>query len=141
WRGNYKHLRIGEIQRSFRANRRKASLRTAHGPKGRHNGMAKDNIPFLKGSELDPTRNLSHASIEDLISINSPHLPEALAIGRVLGQYTQGNYGPALVVTAGVHGNEPSGIIAFDRVLQRLKRLNLPMQGELTGLAGNMAAL
>src|SRR5690554_3384971 len=103
--------------------------------------MARNNIPVVKSINTDAVTNKQSGSIEELISINSPHIPESLAIGRVLGQYSLGVYGPALVITAGVHGNEPSGIIAFIRVWQKLTRLNLPMKGELTGLAGNLAAL
>ncbi len=99
--------------------------------------MAKD----IESSDPDPARDQSHASIEELIRINSQHISQPLSVGRVLGKYSKGTGGPALVITAGVHGNEPSGIIAFGRVLQKLKRLNLPIRGELIGLAGNMAAL
>lgn len=79
--------------------------------------------------------------IEEMVSINSSSMEESLAIGRVLGKYTQDKKGPALIITAGVHGNEPSGIFAFRKVWQTLTQLNLPMKGELTGLAGNMLAL
>lgn len=80
-------------------------------------------------------------SIEEMITVNHPGLEESVAIGRVLGKYTQGEEGPALIITAGVHGNEPSGIFAFRRVWQALKQFDLPLKGELIGLAGNMAAL
>src|SRR5690606_1812124 len=71
----------------------------------------------------------------------SPIQEEKIAIGRVLGKYSKDENGPALVITAGVHGNEPSGIFAFRRVWQTLTQMDLPIKGELTGLAGNMAAL
>src|SRR5690554_1648439 len=80
-------------------------------------------------------------NIEELITVSSPNLQEPMVIGRVLGKYGQRRNGPALIVTAGVHGNEPSGIIAFKKVQQSLTQMNLPLRGELTGLAGNIAAL
>lgn len=80
-------------------------------------------------------------NVEELINITSPHLNQPLSIGRVLGKYSNGKAGPGLIVTAGVHGNEPSGIIAFRRVYQKLQESQLPFSGEITGLAGNMAAL
>lgn len=80
-------------------------------------------------------------SIEEMITVTHPVLEESVAIERVLGKYTHGEKGPSLIVTAGVHGNEPSGIFAFRRVWQVLKQFNLPIKGELSGLAGNMAAL
>lgn len=105
--------------------------------------MTRANVPVSENRKADPAQRdkKNIASIEEMITISSPHLTESLAIGRVLGKYTKGTFGPALVITAGVHGNEPSGIIAFRRVWQKLTQLNLPMKGELTGLAGNMAAL
>jgi len=80
-------------------------------------------------------------NIEELININSSHLQSPLSVGRVLGKYAANEAGPGLIVTAGVHGNEPSGIIAFNMVLQSLLRHKPPFKGELTGLAGNKAAL
>jgi succinylglutamate desuccinylase len=80
-------------------------------------------------------------NIEELINISSPHLQEPLTVGRVLGKYSKGEQGPGLIVTAGVHGNEPSGIIALKKVCQTLHKKAFPFKGELTGLAGNMAAL
>lgn len=80
-------------------------------------------------------------NIEELISISSPHLQERLSIGRVLGRFTADEAGPGLIITAGVHGNEPSGIIAFKKVWQGLMQMQPKFKGELTGLAGNLAAL
>jgi len=65
-------------------------------------------------------------NIEELITVSSPNLQEPMVIGRVLGKYGQRRNGPALIVTAGVHGNEPSGIIAFKKVQQSLTQMNLP---------------
>ena len=80
-------------------------------------------------------------NIEELINISSPHLQGPLAIGRVMGRYSSGEAGPGLIVTAGVHGNEPSGIIAFRKVWQRLSETQPGFKGVLIGLAGNMVAL
>ena len=80
-------------------------------------------------------------NIEELINISSPHLQAPLSVGRVLGKYVGGEDGPGLIVTAGVHGNEPSGIIAFKNVWESIVRTKPKFKGELTGLAGNMAAL
>src|SRR5690606_40764647 len=70
-----------------------------------------------------------------------PILQEPLSIGRVLGRFTADEAGPGLIITAGVHGNEPSGIIAFKKVWQGLMQMQPKFKGELTGLAGNLAAL
>jgi len=60
---------------------------------------------------------------------------------RSLGRYGTGLPGPTVVVTAGLHGNEPAGTTAFRRVLARLEHERLPIRGSLHGLAGNTGAL
>jgi succinylglutamate desuccinylase len=56
-------------------------------------------------------------------------------IGRVLGDRA----GPTLIVTAGIHGNEPAGVHAAKRVLAKLAKVSVA--GELIVLAGNVAAM
>jgi succinylglutamate desuccinylase len=58
-------------------------------------------------------------------------------IGRVLGERA----GPTLIVTAGIHGNEPAGVIAAQRVLAAVARDRVTIDGELIVLAGNVAAM
>lgn len=60
---------------------------------------------------------------------------------RVLGRYTTGLPGPTVVVTAGIHGNEPAGTRALQRVFATLEERRLPLRGKLLGLTGNIAAL
>ncbi|MFD2036694.1 succinylglutamate desuccinylase/aspartoacylase family protein [Belliella marina] len=48
---------------------------------------------------------------------------------------------PLLVVGAGIHGNEPSGVIALKKVFAELERLDVAMNGNLLGIAGNLMAL
>ena len=45
------------------------------------------------------------------------------------------------MVVAGMHGNEPSGVMAFRRVLEHLRKCDAPFRGRLVGLAGNLPAL
>jgi len=60
---------------------------------------------------------------------------------RVFASYGSGNSGPLLVVIGGIHGNEPSGLVATDRVLSRLAREEIPIDGRIIALAGNRTAL
>jgi hypothetical protein len=62
-------------------------------------------------------------------------------IQREIGYYTQGKPGRHVVFLGGVHGNEPSGVIALEKVLKDLKNLNIPFNGTLTALRGNLPAL
>lgn len=61
---------------------------------------------------------------------------------RELGRYGYAHTGHTLVVIGGVHGNEPAGLIAGQRVLDQLSQ---PESGEIRGrlivLAGNLEAL
>ncbi|MFN7960048.1 MAG: succinylglutamate desuccinylase/aspartoacylase family protein [Thermoanaerobaculia bacterium] len=58
-------------------------------------------------------------------------------IGRIVGRES----GPTLVVIGGIHGNEPSGPLALERVLAALAGREDQLRGELVALRGNLAAL
>ena len=60
---------------------------------------------------------------------------------RELGSWDCGQAGPTLLVLAGIHGNEPAGVLAVQRVLGRLQELELAARGRLCALAGNLPAL
>lgn len=61
-------------------------------------------------------------------------------IGRILGTHGSGG-GPTVVVTAGLHGNEPAGVFAVLDLLGQLAATRQPFRGKVIGLAGNLAAL
>lgn len=58
---------------------------------------------------------------------------------RELGRHDAGRPGPVFVALGGVHGNEPAGLAAIERVLARLP--GLPLAGTFLGLAGNLRGL
>ena len=60
---------------------------------------------------------------------------------RLIGEYGDAKAGAMLVVVAGLHGNEPAGINAFGRVIERLHRDRPGMHGRLMGFVGNRTAL
>lgn len=62
------------------------------------------------------------------------------AVQRRLGSYGQSG-GPTVVVVAGIHGNEPSGIFAFLELLDELEAAGVELCGRIVGLAGNLSAL
>lgn len=66
---------------------------------------------------------------------------EPAVAGREIGRFEAGA-GPTLVVIGGVHGDEPAGIHAARRLLERL-HADRPagFRGRLVVLAGNLAAL
>lgn len=67
--------------------------------------------------------------------------PREAGLGREVGRYDSGLPGPLFVVVGGLHGNEPAGIKAAERVLEALVEAGPVMQGRLVALRGNRAAL
>lgn len=63
------------------------------------------------------------------------------SVTRRLGEHDAGAPGPVLVVLCAVHGNEPAGVEAVQRVLARLADHRPPFAGRLVGLVGNVPAL
>lgn len=60
---------------------------------------------------------------------------------RWLGACEGERPGPTMIVIGGIHGNEPSGVLAVEQVMQELRRRKLDLSGRLLGLAGNRTAL
>lgn len=49
--------------------------------------------------------------------------------------------GPTLIFFAGIHGNEPAGVLGLQQVFQELRKKKFPIVGAIYGLAGNLNAL
>jgi predicted deacylase len=64
-----------------------------------------------------------------------------LELERILGRIRGEEPGPTLVCVGGLHGNEPAGVLALERVLTRLSTNGLRIRGEFIALAGNRTAL
>ena len=60
---------------------------------------------------------------------------------RVVGRAVGERPGPTVIVMTTMHGNEPTGLIAARRVLQRIEDDGIELRGELVALAGNLPAL
>jgi len=81
------------------------------------------------------------AASADGESANGKSIGGESAGNRVLGRLRGRPGGPLLLVTVGIHGNEPAGIAAARLVLERLQGEHTPLHGELLVLLGNRAAL
>nr|WP_299339705.1 succinylglutamate desuccinylase/aspartoacylase family protein [Allomuricauda sp.] len=66
---------------------------------------------------------------------------QTLEVNRVFGHITTNKKGPTLVFFAGIHGNEPAGVLAMESVLAGLKPEHDKLCGELYAIAGNLPAL
>jgi len=63
-------------------------------------------------------------------------------VPRLLGRISSAEVGgPTLICLAGLHGNEPAGVHAFDRVFAHLRERPELLLGEVVGLTGNRQAL
>lgn len=60
-------------------------------------------------------------------------------LDRILGRFGPTG-GPTLVVVSGLHGNEPAGVRASQRIRDALTRAGTPLQGQLVLLLGNVSA-
>jgi succinylglutamate desuccinylase len=60
---------------------------------------------------------------------------------RELGTYGGQTAGPLVICIGGIHGNEPAGALALQRVLRRLHDAAPPFKGEIVAFAGNLRAL
>jgi len=60
---------------------------------------------------------------------------------RIIGTYTSNKKGPLLFVTGGIHGNEPSGVKALQKVFQELEKTRPVIEGTIVGVIGNKKAL
>lgn len=60
---------------------------------------------------------------------------------RIIGQYKGHADGPMLIFTAGIHGNETSGVQALKEVFDTLETSKPAINGSIIGIAGNLKAL
>lgn len=60
---------------------------------------------------------------------------------REVGRIRSASAGPTVILIGGIHGNEPGGVRAAQRVLGRLDRDDANLRGEIIALAGNVGAL
>lgn len=64
-----------------------------------------------------------------------------IAVDRVIVKAKGNLPGPTIVAVGGMHGNEPSGVIALQNVSRHLAALEDKMRGTFVGLSGNLKAL
>ncbi|MEE2940454.1 MAG: succinylglutamate desuccinylase/aspartoacylase family protein [Planctomycetota bacterium] len=65
--------------------------------------------------------------------------PDLDGLTREIGVKDEGRDGPLLILTAGLHGNEPGGVRALRTLFEALE--GTPTAGRIVGLAGHLSAL
>jgi succinylglutamate desuccinylase len=75
-----------------------------------------------------------------MIKVYSKALDQAMYTERIIGKI-ENTEGPTLIFTGGIHGNEPSGVFALSRVLDKIRSGHIQLKGSMYALCGNMKAL
>lgn len=86
-------------------------------------------------------RALSPPSAAPLLADSSPAVAVESPWPRVLGHLPGRAHAPTLIVVAALHGNEPSGVLALERVIRRLEAERHAVAGSFVALVGNRRAL
>lgn len=60
---------------------------------------------------------------------------------RIIGEIKGESGGPNIVFIGGIHGNEPSGVVALQNVFRELELNGTSIRGRVMAVAGNLAAL
>lgn len=75
-----------------------------------------------------------------MIKVYSKALDQSMYAERLIGKI-ENDAGPTLIFTGGIHGNEPSGVFALSRIIDKIKDEDIPLNGSLYAICGNMQAL
>ena len=73
--------------------------------------------------------------------VYSKALDQEIEVDRIIGVIKGAQPGPTVLMTGGIHGNEPSGVFALHKVLQYLKSNNINVKGNFYAISGNLWAL
>lgn len=73
--------------------------------------------------------------------IDTPEKIFELPSKRIIGSVSGALPGPTLIFVGGIHGNEPSGVYALQKVMLELADQKDELKGTVVALAGNISAL
>jgi predicted deacylase len=76
-----------------------------------------------------------------MIKVYSKALDQSIEVDRMIGQIRGEQPGPTIIFLGGMHGNEPSGVFALQKVLSDLIEKNPPIKGSIYAISGNLPAL
>ena len=66
---------------------------------------------------------------------------DTLKSERIIGRLTGNRPGPNLICLAGMHGNEPAGVLALESIFENLSDKQHLLRGTFTAIRGNLNAL
>lgn len=60
---------------------------------------------------------------------------------RILGSFSGGDSGKLMIIVGALHGNEKAGLKAINSVFLDIQKHNIPVNGQVYGIAGNQQAI
>lgn len=93
------------------------------------------------GADIDARDSKATLDARDPPVVRDRGEPGLVIAERELGRHRGSAGGPMLIAVAGIHGNEPAGIVAARRVLSRLAQGGLHFRGDFVAFAGNLRGL
>ncbi len=76
-----------------------------------------------------------------MTSVHSKALDRTVEVERIIGHAGERGTGPTLVFMGGIHGNEPSGVLALHQVIAELRESGRKPKGNMYAVSGNLWAL
>lgn len=76
-----------------------------------------------------------------MIEVSCEALDRTIETGRIIGEVGKDKDGPLVIITAGLHGNEPCGVFAAHDLLDYLSTHEDYIRGRVVAIAGNLKAL
>ncbi|GAA4272389.1 succinylglutamate desuccinylase/aspartoacylase family protein [Aquimarina gracilis] len=76
-----------------------------------------------------------------MVKIYSKALDQSIDVKRIIKHIKGSKPGPTLIFIGGIHGNEPSGVFALQKVMEKLQEQEIPICGSIYALSGNLWAL
>ncbi|WP_036382339.1 succinylglutamate desuccinylase/aspartoacylase family protein [Muricauda sp. MAR_2010_75] len=76
-----------------------------------------------------------------MLEVQNIDLKDTAKVQRIIDHLKGNANGPTVVFFAGIHGNEPAGVVALKQVFKKLRSNNIALSGEIYAVAGNLGAL
>ena len=73
--------------------------------------------------------------------VYSKALDQWMEVGRLIGHIKGKQPGPTVIFIAGMHGNEPAGVFALQRILKEISERKTRINGSIYAISGNLWAL
>lgn len=83
----------------------------------------------------------SHQNFTENILFYNKHFDEKVSIKRILGSVKGKAKSPTVIFFAGMHGNEIAGVIALNKIFDKIEKEQISFKGNVYAICGNINAL